>query len=214
MKLLRFYLRVFKIAITHSIEKTHVIVLFLVIAAGALGANVPPVRDVLHDWVVTRIPEFKDIEGPESWQVLLAVFAFVAVVRLIAAPFWLWQSEREKLQAAEAEVADLRRQLDPRAKNKAIREGLACLLAEGGRLAGICEDEQQEPPEQLTVQWDKSTEEFLRAQLDESFVTRFRNFAGLSLYSLGRGSPERGRLWSQIQFRLMRLNEFMRELAP
>ncbi len=66
MKLLRFYFSVFKIAVTHSIEKSHTIVFFLVIAAGALGVYFPPVRDALRDFVVARMPHLKTSKGRKA----------------------------------------------------------------------------------------------------------------------------------------------------
>lgn len=99
----------------------------------------------------------------------------VASTRLIAAPFWLWQSERRRVQTAEVEIAELKRQLDPRDKNKLIREGLARLTDEGGQLAGACEDEQQGLPSDLAIQWDKSVVQSLRHNFDESFVIIVHN---------------------------------------
>ena len=81
---------VVKTASRHSLHATHSIILALIIVAGIVTALVPQVEVLV------------DLHG---WQVASAVLGGIVAVRLLLAPYWIWKSDQERLNAVSNQVA-------------------------------------------------------------------------------------------------------------
>ena len=82
---------VVKTASRHSLHATHSIILALIIVAGIVTALVPQVEVLV------------DLHG---WQVASAVLGGIVAVRLLLAPYWIWKSDQERLNAVSNQVAN------------------------------------------------------------------------------------------------------------
>jgi hypothetical protein len=72
-------------------------------------------------------------------------------------------------------------------------------------------DKAQRPTEQQVLQWADSVEGYLRANLDESFVARFRDQSSDDgLYRVG--PPAESRRWTFLRWRVANLGKFIEEL--
>ncbi|MEK7281221.1 MAG: hypothetical protein AAB037_02565, partial [Chloroflexota bacterium] len=159
------------------------------------------------------------------------VFIFVTCLfsyNLIRAPYLIYIEEFSRAQqgvqdtkgqkakagdaAADAEIERLRSLLDDRKRKRGIRERLGGFLEEGRLLAARCADESKAAPTAEAQEWAERAEEFLRKNLGEGYVARFRSAAGLPLTATSITKAEHRNLWSGIYTRNARLAEFIAEL--
>ena len=119
----------------------------------------------------------------------------------------------------EAEVKEWRDELYKDMEHKfgsrkqAARVALGEFLEEGRGLKVRCANEQEQRPEKETDEWAGRVEEFLLQELDESYIARFRNSAGLPMSANSIRSIPHRNLWGGINSRLARLEQFLAELA-
>jgi hypothetical protein len=90
---LRFYWAVLVAAFTHSIELAHAVIFILLIAFGVASTWFPGLRLPYLGWKVTP-------DHLHGWQAAALVFGAIVVIRLILAPFWVWQKEHQALVSA------------------------------------------------------------------------------------------------------------------
>jgi hypothetical protein len=90
---LKFYWAVVMAAFTHSIEWAHAIVFVLLIALGAASTYLPTLRLPYLGWKVSP-------DHLHAWQGAALVFGAIIIIRLILAPFWVWQKEHQALVSA------------------------------------------------------------------------------------------------------------------
>jgi hypothetical protein len=143
MNALDFYLNVFRVAITHSVETAHVVVFACVIIVGVVTRYVPEIRELIWERIGHYFPAADNIE---NWQVGLVILVFVILARLVAAPFWIWEAEHQNLIAATAKISTLNAQLEDRERTRAIRRELGVFLEQGRQLMTVCADETKAPP--------------------------------------------------------------------
>jgi len=117
------------------------------------------------------------------------------------------------LATEKAAKEDALTRLDDRAKRKQIRERLGQFLGRGRELQLQCGDESKPPPSKETEHWATETEAYLRKELGESYVARFRNDAGLPMTGNSIRSIPHRTLWAGIDSRLARLEQFIQEQA-
>jgi len=98
-------------------------------------------------------------------------------------------------------------------RRQATRVALGEFLEEGRKLAVQSSDELEPPPNDEAVDWANRVEAFFREDLDESYVARFRNHAGLPMGGTTLTSAPHRNLWSGIHTRLARLEQFLAELG-
>ena len=137
-----------------------------------------------------------------------ALLGITAIVCVVFASYWTWRLERQAVVDTHNHIANLMSQLNVREKRRNIRETLGRFLAEGHELLGRCGDEQQQPPTEDADSWAAKTEEFLAANLGESFIARFRSGAGLPMTATSIASIPHRQLWAGIWVRIARLEEF------
>lgn len=112
----------------------------------------------------------------------------------------LRDAEREKASAEE------------RARRRAIADVLGGFIGEGRALALQCLKEAEPPPTAAADQWGAKVEAYLTANLGAGMVPRFRSHAGLPMMATAIQSRPHERLWSGIQIRVARLEQFAQEL--
>lgn len=104
------------------------------------------------------------------------------------------------------------RRTEDNARIGKLRDGLASLIGAGQEIQGKLKD----PSFNVNAaeKWDQESEEFLKNNLGNSYVIRFRSAAGLLPFVTPPGLPAaRGQYWEAINFRIQRLDEFSREQA-
>ena len=87
------------------------------------------------------------------------------------------------------------------------REKITSFVAEGHKLISRLGEEKL-PTEEINT-WVTNVENYLKVNLDESFVSRFNDFSGMVFY--GDGS-EKSQHKNAIDGRVRRLNQFLTEL--
>jgi len=98
-------------------------------------------------------------------------------------------------------------------RRRAIRVKMAELVHQGRALKRRCANESQPPPTDEANAWAVRTEAFLRANLDESYVARFRNWHGIYIGPTSIQSAPHRSLSTGLYVRLARLNQFLEELG-
>jgi len=98
-------------------------------------------------------------------------------------------------------------------ERRAIRVKMAEFIKEGLALTRRCANESEPPPTEEADEWAARTESFLRTNLDESYVARFRSSSGLPLWATSINSAPHRKLSTGIHVRLARLNQFLEELS-
>jgi hypothetical protein len=95
-----------------------------------------------------------------------------------------------------------------------IRERLETLILEGRALLGQIRDSQRELPAKPADEWAQRTEIYLRDNLGESYITRFRKDA-TDMYGDAAVPPARLPYWRAVRNRVVNLEAFTAEFpAP
>lgn len=81
------------VAFTPSIGVAHAVLFILLIVLGVASTWLPPLRLPYLGWRVTP-------EHLHGWQAAALVLGAIIVIRLILAPFWIWQKEHQALVSA------------------------------------------------------------------------------------------------------------------
>jgi len=89
MDFIKYYVRLMRVALTHSLRSAHGILLILLIVVGVVPYLYPRI-EILVD--------------PHGWAPAALILASIVAVRLFLAPFWIWKED-------QVQLADLRRQL-------------------------------------------------------------------------------------------------------
>ncbi|GEM_PF-2061958 len=103
----------------------------------------------------------------------------------------------------------LEKQLDQRGKTRKTRESLGLFLEQGQELQRKCANEKEPPPDDEANKWASEVEEFLVAEFDGSYVSRFRSTAGVPLTANSISSIPHRQLWAGIHTRIYQLAKFM-----
>src|ERR1700745_3259479 len=96
MDLFRYYFRVLRVALTHTLEAAHSILLVFFIVAGL----------VTYFYPRTEIPV--DLHG---WQIAAITIAGIVAVLLFLAPFWIWKED-------QAQLSNLRRRVESKERDE------------------------------------------------------------------------------------------------
>jgi hypothetical protein len=98
MDILRFYWKVLRVALTHSLSRSHEIVFGIVIVLG-LSAYVAA-------WFHMDVDFGAWASKAEGWNIAAVTLGSLVAVRLIAAPYWLWREERGRAEALHDQLED------------------------------------------------------------------------------------------------------------
>ncbi len=108
---------------------------------------------------------------------------------------------------------ELKSKLDDKFRKRAIKDSLGQFLDRGRLIQRKCANENEPPPNEEADNWANEAEKYLSGNLGTSYVSRFRNPAGLSMVVTSISSLDHGKLWGGIHTRLSRLEQFISELA-
>jgi predicted ATP-dependent protease len=146
-----------------------------------------------------------------EWQIqliwfLAGVFATGAVWYFLSRDQFLSAGLSAVSAVALAAVAvRLQRINDRSSRFKAHREGLAGFLQEAEAM--LRKHTGQRIPAEEHNAWVAQVENYLREQLDTSYIARFNNFSGMTFFS-GSGAEK-----NSIDGRCRRLHEFIKEFS-
>ena len=128
-----------------------------------------------------------------------------------------------RIGSLEQEVSSLREQqkklldqqsatAEEKKRRKAIRAKLGEFLGQGQQLIIQCGNEQAPAPEGAASKWAEATEKFLNTELGPEYVSRFRSGAGMPLSVTSIQDASHRNLWSGLNIRVYRLEQFLAEL--
>jgi len=149
-----------------------------------------------------------------NWVLSFAIYAIGSWVVLFIcslvfiAPYRSWQRVT-LIAGAEKQRADT---LDNR---KGARVALSQFHHGGQLLMNRCLDKIAQPPNDDASIWAQDVESFLTVNLDESYVTRFRDVSNIMsvIPTGGPFSQDSLNLWSGLRVRVIHLNEFIKEMS-
>ena len=119
-----------------------------------------------------------------------------------------------KAAYGESRVRELTGEINSQEKKKKIRLSLGKFIDEGRAIEAQCADETRPPPSQETNFWAQRTEAFLRENLDESYISRYRDSSGMPMTANSISSVPHRNLWAQVYYRVARLHEFWSDFKP
>jgi len=110
----KFYWLVVSTAFSHAPDIAQAILFVAFIALGAIAAFVPRIKDMI------------DIGG---WQIAAIVFGSIIAVRLVLAPYWIWEEQNKRIDSLKGDFSpniraniDLKiRALSPTTKSELYR---------------------------------------------------------------------------------------------
>jgi hypothetical protein len=143
----------------------------------------------------------------------VVALAVVSVLTVKDLPRWKWIAVVGfTLVAAGATGWDLLQKEQGQAHSREVRDKLAQFESAGQTLLQRTYSD-AEPPTGDFARWASDTEAYLSAELGPSYVTRFRSAAGLPMSGVPIGIQiTRLELWSSINSRVARLEQFTTEL--
>jgi len=124
-----------------------------------------------------------------------------------------------RIERRDDEIAELKRklaELPTSPDRKALRLALSEFIAIGENLQNKCLIRGDDLPAAEIDKWATEMQTFLSEKLDQSYVQRLRNNAGLSSVAPGGVrviTMEQGNAWQWIHHRIERLNQFLSELS-
>jgi len=118
------------------------------------------VRGNLFPLALPAIPEI-------SFGFWVSGFVLLFLVAVVEGSYQMNSESRERLSGLEERHAQHDR-------NRAIQDALSSFATEGAELLRICTDESQPVPVQAVQDWDAKVENYIRRQLEPSFVAHFK----------------------------------------
>ncbi|MFC2022389.1 hypothetical protein ACFLTR_04195 [Chloroflexota bacterium] len=146
------------------------------------------------------------IMGIDWWGLPLMILGAMVAMRLLLAPYWIYKDVNEKYD-------ELKGQLGDKDKKRETREKLGEFMVEGQELKAKCGNEKEPPPNDEADEWADKVEHYLADELDDSFISRFRNSAGVPMAANSISSIPHRNLWSGIRIRLYQLEKFIEQLG-
>lgn len=168
------------------------------------------------------------LDWPQRISLLVALSAFAyflahTIHKPKASSTTMVTAPDPRIGTLEREVSDLRAQQqklleqqsaaeEEKKRKKKIRAKLGELLGQGQQLMIQCGNEQAPAPEEAANKWADTTEKFLEKELGPEYVSRFRSGAGMPLSATSIVDPAHRNLWSGLNVRVYRLEQFLAEL--
>jgi hypothetical protein len=139
--------------------------------------------------------------------VVKIIFFVTAVFCAVFSSFWIWNVEHEARLNTESK--------DNNQENrKNIRVALGRFLPAAGSLMDLCRNVTISPPNDDANAWGQQVEAFLLSNLDESYISRFRDGSNIMpLHPVGGLPQDHLNLWCSMRIRMVRLQEFIKELS-
>jgi hypothetical protein len=152
---------------------------------------------VLNTVITVTVSQYLK-DSPRARAILVGasiVFGSIAV----GATFY---SQYQTMIAAKAETA----------RRAMIREGTGKFIAAGDSLMDELTKNQYPLPVAEEKDWAKTVEGFIRVNLSESYVVRFNDIIGITFPKLADVDFKHFVDWGNVYMRVVRLQEFSREL--
>jgi hypothetical protein len=134
----------------------------------------------------------------------IAEFAFVAIIGLLSISAIGATSYSQHLVIAQ--------KTEERARRNMIRDQLGEFIGQGIILLNLAATASSPLPTDTTNAWAASVENFLRSNLGNSYVIRFRDATGMPPLNPTGVDEEHQDLWRDIYSRMLRLEQFSQEL--
>lgn len=123
------------------------------------------------------------------------------------------EQEVSNLRAQQQELLDKQSAAEEEKKRKKrIRAKLGEFLGQGQQLIIQCGNEKAPAPDDAANKWADTTERYLDEELGPEYVSRFRSGAGMPLSATAIVDPAHRNLWSGLNVRTYRLEQFLSEL--
>ena len=136
--------------------------------------------------------------------VFLALVVSFFIINCFRAAPQLYSDQQRKIDSFTEQLSNKQNKLY-------IRDKLSEFMIEGKKLMNLCDDETKPPPNDEVTLWEDNIIKFLRENLENSFIARFRNPAGIPMETSSISSIQHRELWNGIRFRLARLDQFIEE---
>jgi hypothetical protein len=182
----RYSCSVMGMAWKHALTPAQDIIFVLVILAGILGAWVPRV----------------DLN---AWQAAAIILSTIVGVRLLLAPYWLYNEQKLRADQLEARLADKR-------NRNQIAKLLSVAMMEGRDLMARYTDRPPAPADKEPDDWLRRTETLIRKELGPIHFARFNTPDDPPVQQVE--DPSHNRAWNGIRYRVLNLKKFIEELGP
>jgi ElaB/YqjD/DUF883 family membrane-anchored ribosome-binding protein len=116
------------------------------------------------------------------------------------------RSQQEQLLSQQAKSEEAKKRM------REIRKRLGEFLGRGQQLMALCANEKIPPPNKEANEWAEETEKYLGHNLGPEYIARFRSGAGMPLTASSIVELGHRNLWSELNVRVYRLEQFLSEL--
>jgi hypothetical protein len=162
---LHYYWKVLWTAVVHSADTAQTIIFFLILVAG-LAAYF--------------LPAFKPPVDLAGWQVAAIILAAVFLVRVLLAPYWIWQEEHAARLEAEALARVAVQQAEVAKDRSALLAKLRKFYVEGSEIRRVLTpndvtDDQIDEAEKRSNKWLNDVIVWLKSNMGDAAVSRFTN---------------------------------------
>ncbi len=196
MGILRFYWLVLCTAFTRSLSVAQDVLFACIVILGAAIYWAPGKA------VTLGVPSWVTALG--GAQIIAATFAAIFAVRLLWAPYWVWQDEKEARNEAEAKIIGAERKRE-------IRVALGTFLTRAQALMTRCANADDSKVPDDVKAWAADLDAFVYTYLDQSYVARLNDWS--NIYEvIGPSTPHNG-IWNGMRRCTVRLQEFIKEFA-
>ena len=134
---------------------------------------------------------------------LVLLIPLLFIVNCFRAAPYLYFDQQKKIDS-------LTEQLLSKQNKRCIRDKLSEFIIEGKKLIVCCDDETKLLPNDEVTLWEDNIIKFLRENLENSFIARFKTPSGEPI-NIPSTSTQHRELWNGIRFRLTRLVQFIEE---
>ncbi len=159
-----FIYRVFVTAFYPSLDTAQAIIFLLIIGFGL---------------VTYFVPGMKMPVNPTAWQTALVVLGSIVLIRLLLAPYSMWNEEHTARLTAEKSAAELTQQLNKKRDRAAIKGQLRQFYADSARLLAdrkiTNEEDVQKYGAEITA-WKEQTFAWIEQNIGSGAAARFADF--------------------------------------
>jgi hypothetical protein len=188
----QFYCRVIRVAFTHSLSSTHTVLILLSILAWAAAI-------ALRQF----IPGTGMTINLSNGQITAIALALIVAIRLLLAPYWIWQDAQTELRQLQSKYHDDGTRMK-------IRNKLGQFINAGNHLLVNCMSSPSGVVSKNFEVWDSEVSDYLRINMGPSYPPRF---VSPTTHQYSANVPGANTaVWYASRVRLDRLHEFVGEV--
>lgn len=162
------------------------------------STTIAPIIAVLNGILAASITQFP----PNNVKLKLGIILLAILLGLIACGATIY-SQSLNIAKEDAE----------KAKRKLVRETLGAFIGTGSDYLREVTDKSSKFDPQPVEQWAVDVEAFLVEHMGKEYLSRFRDYAGLTPLYLAGADDVKQTYWRGLSMRMIRLHEFSREYA-